>query len=64
MATEPTAPRLNRNQFELLRAIGNAMHRFITPAHRDLLIAFGYVAVVDGGLRLTDAGRERLAAGI
>jgi hypothetical protein len=63
MMTERTAPPLNRSQFESLRAIGNAMHLSILPAHRDLLIAFGYVAVVDGGLQLTDAGRERLAAG-
>jgi hypothetical protein len=45
-----------------MQAIGNAMHRFVSPAHRDLLIAFRYVAVVDGGLRLTDAGRKRLHA--
>ncbi len=55
VVTQRTAPTLNRDEFESLRAIGNAMHRFVTPGHRDLFIAFGYVAAVDDGLRLTDA---------
>jgi hypothetical protein len=56
-------PTLNRDEFASLQTIGEAIHCIITPAHRDLLIAFGYVAVVDGGLHLTEAGRKRLAAG-
>jgi hypothetical protein len=63
MVTQPTTPTLNRDEFASLQAIGKAMHRSIPPAHRDLLIAFGYGAVIDGSLRLTDAGRKRLADG-
>ncbi len=63
MVTEPTTPRLNRDEFASLQEIGKVMQRIITPAHRNLLIAFGYVIVVDGGIRLTDAGHKRLAAG-
>ncbi len=64
MVTQRTAPTLNRDEFASLQEIGKVMQRIITPAHRDLLIAFGYVVVVDGCLRLTDAGRKRLAAGM
>ncbi len=45
MVTEPTAPTLNRDEFASLQEIGKVMQRIITLAHRDLLIAFGYVAV-------------------
>jgi hypothetical protein len=64
MTTKVTARTpLSREEFASLQEIGKAMQRSILPAHRDLLISLEYIAPGDGGLRLTDAGRKRLAAG-
>ncbi len=63
MVIQQTTPALNRDEFASLQEVGKAVPGPITPAHRDLLIAFGYIAIVDGGLRVTKAGHKRLANG-
>jgi len=56
-------PPLSPEVFASLQEIGKVMQRIILPAHRDLLVSLGYIETADGCLRLTDAGRKRLAAG-
>ena len=64
MAPNLTAP-LSREEFASLQEIGKGgrIQRIIPAEHRDRLISLGYIAERLHGLRLTDAGRTRLAAG-
>jgi hypothetical protein len=40
------------------------MHRTIPAEHKDRLIQLGYIQELSGGLRLSNAGRLRIAEGI
>jgi hypothetical protein len=52
---------LTHEEFASMQEIGKVMQRIILPAHCDLLISLGYITHDDGCLRLTNAGRKRLA---
>jgi hypothetical protein len=39
------------------------MHRAMPAEHKDRLIKLGYIQELSGGLRLTNAGRLRIAEG-
>ena len=39
------------------------MHRTIPPEHKDRLIRLEYILELPGELRLTNAGRQRIAEG-
>jgi hypothetical protein len=39
------------------------MHRTVPAEHKDRLIQLGYIQELSGGLRLTNAGRLRIAEG-
>jgi hypothetical protein len=59
---------LTREQFASLLVIGNTRAVSDPPAiipadHRIMLIALGYMADLEGRLRMTTPGRSRIAAG-
>jgi hypothetical protein len=60
----PSAPTLTREEFVSLRdGAKGLMHRAIPAEHKDRLIQLGYIQELSGGLRLTNAGRLRIAEG-
>ena len=66
MAVE--AKNLTIREFASLLAVGNAHENNPAPAipaeHSAKLIALGYMADLEGRLRMTTPGRARIAAGI
>jgi hypothetical protein len=59
---------LTREEFASLLTVGNTRAMFDPPAitpsdHRITLIALGYMADLEGRLRMTTPGRSRIAAG-
>jgi len=59
---------LTREEFASLLTVGNTCAvcdppAVITIEHRVRLIALGYMAHLDGRLRMTTPGRQRMAAG-
>jgi hypothetical protein len=59
----PSAPTLTREKFFSLRdGAKGSMHR-IPSEHKARLIELGYIEEVRGGIRLTAAGRARIAEG-
>jgi hypothetical protein len=61
------AKELTFREFASLLAVGNAVVRGPAPAipaeHSARLIALGYMADLEGRLRMTTPGRVRIAAG-
>jgi hypothetical protein len=58
------APPLTHEEFVSLRDCAKGlMHRVIPAEHKDRLIQLGYIQELSGGLRLTNAGRLRIAEG-
>jgi hypothetical protein len=58
------APPLTHEEFGSLRDCAKGlMHRAIPAEHKDRLIQLGYIQELSGGLRLTNAGRLRIAEG-
>src|SRR6266581_2097261 len=63
MAPAPPPP-LTHEEFVSLRDCAKGlMHRAIPAEHKDRLIQLGYIQELSGGLRLTNAGRLRVAEG-
>ena len=55
---------LTHEEFVSLRDCAKGlMHRTIPAEHKDRLIQLGYIQELSGGLRLTNAGRLRIAEG-
>jgi hypothetical protein len=64
MAQGLSAPPLTHEEFVSLRDCAKGlMHRTIPAEHKDRLIQLGYIQELSGGLRLTNAGRQRIAEG-
>jgi hypothetical protein len=60
----PAPPPLTHEEFVSLRDCAKGlMHRAIPAEHTDRLIQLGYIQELSGGLRLTNAGRLRIAEG-
>ncbi len=60
---DSSAP-LTHEEFVSLRDCAKGlMHRTIPAEHKDRLIQLGYIQELSGGLRLTNAGRLRIAGG-
>ena len=58
------APPLTHEEFVSLRDCAKGLMRRAAPAeHKDRLIQLGYIQELSGGLRLTNAGRLRVAEG-
>ena len=58
------APPLTHEEFVSLRYCAKGlMHRTVPAEHKDRLIQLGYIQELSGGLRLTNAGRLRVAEG-
>jgi hypothetical protein len=58
------APPLTHDEFVSLRDCAKGlMHRTVPAEHKDRLIQLGYIQELSGGLRLTNAGRLRVAEG-
>ena len=58
------APPLTHEEFVSLRDCAKGlMHRAVPTEHKDRLIRLGYIQELSGGLRLTNAGRLRVAEG-
>jgi hypothetical protein len=63
MNPDLSAP-LTHEEFVSLRDCAKGlMHRTIPAEHKDRLIQLGYIQELSGGLRLTNAGRLRIAEG-
>ncbi len=63
MSPDLSAP-LTHEEFVSLRDCAKSlMHRTIPAEHKDRLIQLGYIQELSGGLRLTNAGRLRIAEG-
>ena len=63
MNPDLSAP-LTHEEFVSLRDCAKGLvHRTIPAEHKDRLIQLGYVQELSGGLRLTNAGRLRIAEG-
>jgi len=64
MNPDLSAP-LTHKEFVSLRDCANKglMQRTIPAEHKDRLIQLGYIQELSGGLRLTNAGRRRIAEG-
>ena len=63
MNPDLSAP-LAHDEFVSLRDCAKGlMHRTIPAEHKDRLIQLGYIQELSGGLRLTNAGRLRIAEG-
>jgi hypothetical protein len=64
MAQGLSAPPLTPEEFVSLRSCAKGpMHRTIPPEHKDRLIRLEYILELPGELRLTNAGRQRIAEG-
>jgi len=60
----PAPPSLIYEEFVSLRDCAKGLtHRAIPVEHKDRLIQLGYIQELSGGLRLTNAGRLRIAEG-
>lgn len=59
----PTAPPLTREEFVSLRDGAKGLMHRIPSDHKARLIELGYIEEVFGGIRLTSAGRMRIAEG-
>src|SRR5258708_15833193 len=59
----PTAPPLTREEFVSLRDGAKGLMHRIPSEHKARLIELGYIEEVFGGIRLTSAGRMRIAEG-
>ena len=59
----PSAPPLTREEFASLRDGAKGLMHRIPPEHKARLIELGYIEEVFGGIRLTSAGRMRIAEG-
>jgi hypothetical protein len=58
------APPLTHEEFVSLQDCATGLMHRATPAeHKDRLIQLGYIQELSGGLRLTNAGRLRIAEG-
>jgi hypothetical protein len=65
----PKSKKLTREEFASLLTVGNTSAVLEPPAvipaeHSARLIALGYMADLSGRLRMTTAGRARIAAGV
>ena len=65
----PKSKKLTREEFASLLTVGNTSAVLEPPAvipaeHSARLIALGYMADLSGRLRMTTAGRVRIAAGV
>jgi hypothetical protein len=59
----PSAPPLTREEFVSLRDGAKGLMHRISSEHKARLIELGYIEEVFGGIRLTSAGRMRIAEG-
>jgi hypothetical protein len=59
----PTAPPLTREEFVIARDGAKGLMHRIRFEHKARLIELGYIEEVFGGIRLTSAGRMRIAEG-
>jgi hypothetical protein len=59
----PSAPPLTREEFVSLRDGAKGLMHRIPSEHKARLIELGYIEEVFGGIRLTSAGRMRIAEG-
>ena len=59
----PSAPTLTREEFVSLRDGAKGLMHRIPFEHKARLIELGYIEEVHGGIRLTAAGRMRIAEG-
>jgi hypothetical protein len=63
MNPDLSAP-LTHEEFVSLQACAKGLiHRTIPAEHKVRLIQLGYIQELSGGLRLTNAGRHRIAEG-
>src|SRR5258708_36640575 len=60
----PSAPPLTREEFVSLRDGAKGLMHRIPSEHKARLIELGYIEEVHGGIRLTAAGRMRIAEGL
>ena len=58
-----SAPPLTREEFVSLRDGAKGLMHRIPAEHKARLIELGYIEEVFGGIRLTSAGRVRIAEG-
>jgi len=58
-----SAPTLTREEFVSLRDGAKGLMHRIPSEHKARLIELGYIEEVHGGIRLTAAGRMRIAEG-
>jgi hypothetical protein len=64
MAQGLSAPPLTHEEFASLQHCAKGlMHHAIPAEHKARLIQLGYIQELSGGLRLTNAGRLRIAEG-
>jgi hypothetical protein len=55
---------LTHEEFVSLRDCAKGVVHYLIPAeHKERLIKLGYIQELSGGLRLTNAGRRRIAEG-
>jgi hypothetical protein len=59
----PSAPPVTREEFVSLRDGAKGLMHRIPSEHKARLIELGYIEEVFGGIRLTAAGRMRIAEG-
>ena len=63
MNPDLSAPLTDEEFVSLRDCAKGVMHRTIPAEHKDRLIQLGYIQELSGGLRLTNAGRLRIAEG-
>jgi hypothetical protein len=63
MNPDLSAPLTHEEFVSLRHCAKGLMHRTIPAEHKDRLIQLGYIQELSGGLRLTNAGRLRIAEG-
>ena len=63
MAQSLSAPPLTREEFVSLRDGAKGLMHRIPSEHKARLIELGYIEEVFGGIRLTSAGKMRIAEG-
>jgi hypothetical protein len=63
MNPDLSAPLTHEESVSLRDCARGLMHRTIPAEHKDRLIQLGYIQELSGGLRLTNAGRLRIAEG-
>ena len=59
----PSVPPLSREEFVSLRDGAKGLMHHIPSEHKARLIELGFIEEVFGGIRLTGAGRMRIAEG-